>query len=168
MKSERVNLIRIVGLSVASCLIYTLLLGASYQYFYTAAAKLALFLAAPVCYYFLSKRGRLADLFCLRGDKKYIKISAWLGVAAFAAVITAFFALRKQLDAQMILDGLAKEGITKAAYPYVFVHIVVINALLEEVFFRGFVFLTLFRLGFQRFAYVFSSVLFALYHIAMM
>jgi len=68
----------------------------------------------------------------------------------------------------MIIDGLAGEGITPVTYPYVFAYIVLINAFLEELFFRGFIFINTFNLGFKRFAYMFSSVLFALYHIAMM
>ncbi|TAH63854.1 MAG: CPBP family intramembrane metalloprotease, partial [Gottschalkiaceae bacterium] len=40
-----------------------------------------------------------------------------------------------------------------------------INSFLEEFFFRGFIFLNLYKLGFKKGAYIFSSILFSLYHI---
>lgn len=46
-----------------------------------------------------------------------------------------------------------------------FIHIVVVNSFLEEFFFRGFLFRNLYLGGKKVYAYVFSSVLFALYHI---
>ena len=48
------------------------------------------------------------------------------------------------------------------------IYISFINSLLEEFFFRGFAFLSLKRLTGRGFAYVFSSLSFALYHVAMM
>jgi membrane protease YdiL (CAAX protease family) len=159
----------IVGLSVVSCFIYALMLGSRYNYyFYTSLVKLVLFLLVPLLYYSLSKQGRFKDLFRLKGNKKYMKASAFLGGLTFAFIILAFLLLNEFFDKQIILDGLAKEGITKITYPYVFANIVFVNAFLEELFFRGFVFLTVFNLGFKRFSYIFSSVLFSLYHIVMM
>jgi membrane protease YdiL (CAAX protease family) len=145
------------------------MLGSPYNnYFYTSLVKLRLFLSTPLLYYSLSKRGRFKDLFCFKGNKKYMKAAALSGCLTFAFIILAFLFLNKFLDRRMILDGLASEGITKTTYPYVFANIVLINAFLEELFFRGFVFLGIFNLGFKRFSYIFSSVLFSLYHIVMM
>jgi membrane protease YdiL (CAAX protease family) len=41
-----------------------------------------------------------------------------------------------------------------------------INSFLEEFFFRGFVFLNVYETGNKGWAYLFSALLFALYHIA--
>ena len=163
------NVITIAAVSITSCLLYSLMLGSAYNhYFYTSLAKLILFLAIPLVYIMLTKHERFRDFFRIKGNKKYIKISAALGITTFALILLGFAALYGFFDRQMIADGLAKEGITKATYPYVFVYIVFINAFLEELFFRGFVFAKMFRLGYEKFAYIFSSVLFAVYHIAMM
>jgi membrane protease YdiL (CAAX protease family) len=43
-----------------------------------------------------------------------------------------------------------------------------VNSLLEEFFFRGFVFTNLKRLSGRRLAYIFSASVFSLYHVAMM
>ena len=169
MKSERKNLALIIGLAIFACAAYTVMLGSSYNYyFYTSFAKLGLFLLVPLLYYSLSKQGRFRDLLNFKGNTRYIKISALLGLATFFIIILAFLLLNRFFDRQMILAGLEKEGITKSLYPFVFANIVLVNAFLEELFFRGFVFLNIFNLGFRRFAYIFSSVLFSLYHILMM
>ena len=59
-------------------------------------------------------------------------------------------------------------GVNKNNFLYVSVYISFINSLLEEFFFRGFAFITLKKTVSKSFAYIFSSTLFALYHIAMM
>ena len=73
--------------------------------------------------------------------------------------------LRPFLDNTMIISALAKNGIAKGNFHFVFIYIVLINAALEEFFFRGFVFMTLYRMDYKRYAYVYSSILFALYHV---
>jgi len=94
MKSARTNLMLLVGFSTVSCLIYTLMLDSSYNYyFYTSLTKFGLFLFVPLLYYSLSKQGRFKDLFRIRGNKKYMKISAALGAGAFAVIIIGFIAL---------------------------------------------------------------------------
>ena len=40
------------------------------------------------------------------------------------------------------------------------------NSLLEELFFRGFIFLGLYNLGYKKLAHIFSAGLFAVYHVA--
>ena len=162
-------LFMIVGFSIIACLLYTLMLGSPYNnYFYTSAVKLILFLAAPFFYYSISKQGKFKNLFSFKGNKKYMKISVFYGVGIFILIIGAFVFLNSFFDRQMITDSLKNEGITSKAYPYVFVNIVFINAFLEELFFRGFVFFSIFNLGYKRFAYIFSSTLFSVYHVAMM
>jgi len=76
--------------------------------------------------------------------------------------------LRPFLDQAMIVDALAKNGITSTNFPLVFIYVVLINAALEETFFRGFVFMTLYRLNYKRFAHAYSCLLFAFYHVAIL
>lgn len=56
-------------------------------------------------------------------------------------------------------------GVNTGNYTYVALFIVVFNSLLEEFLFRGFVFLQLAKTGNRIFAYVYSSLLFASYHL---
>jgi len=66
----------------------------------------------------------------------------------------------------MIIDALENNGITRGNFPLVFIYIVLINAALEQIFFRGFIFLTIHRKGFKFYAHIYSALLFALYHVA--
>lgn len=166
---NRKDLILVTIYSAAACLLYSLMLFSPYNlYWQTSAAKILLFVMTPLLYYKTRGRKAFSGLFNKAKNKAYIKISAALGGAAFILIIAAYFLLNWLFDKDMILGGLKREGITHSIYPFVFINIVLVNAFLEELFFRGFVFFTIFRLGFKAYAYAFSSVLFALYHIAMM
>lgn len=159
----------IIVFSLITCGIYSLMLFSNYNaYLYTASVKFIMFLIVPVTYVILSKDNSFKTLFTIKGNKKFIKISAFLGLMTFLLVITGFIFFQSFLDKNMILNGLLKEGINSQNYIFVFLHIVAVNALLEETFFRGFIFLNLYKMGYKWFAYIFSSVLFALYHTGMM
>ena len=168
MQSEHVKLWFLIAISTLACFIYSLMLYSPFnQYIYTSIAKIILFLSAPLIYA-IKGCGKFRDLFKIRGNKTAVKQAFILGLATFVFILIAYFFMQSLFEKQMVLDGLANEGITKSTYPYVFAHIVFVNAFLEEIFFRGFVFFTIMRLGFKRFAYIFSSILFSVYHIAMM
>ncbi len=59
-------------------------------------------------------------------------------------------------------------GVKKENFVPVAIYISFVNSLLEEFFFRGFVFFTLKKLASKRFAYGVSALVFSLYHIAIM
>ena len=62
----------------------------------------------------------------------------------------------------------AQTGVNRSNFIFTAIYISFVNSLLEEFFFRGFAFLNLKRTSSRKIAYIFSSLLFALYHIAMM
>ena len=75
--------------------------------------------------------------------------------------------LRDYIDLDVIrINLLAKENITATNFVYVSLYISFINSFLEELFFRGFMFLSLTKSGSRRFAYLISSLVFSLYHVA--
>jgi len=59
-------------------------------------------------------------------------------------------------------------GITKENFIWVAVYISIMNSFLEEFFFRGFGFITLKKFVGIKFAYLYSPVLFAVYHVGML
>ena len=59
-------------------------------------------------------------------------------------------------------------GITADNFIYVAFYIAIINSFLEEFFFRGYGFITLKKYSSRKFAYLFSSGVFAVYHIGML
>ena len=59
-------------------------------------------------------------------------------------------------------------GITSDNFIYVSLYISLMNSFLEEFFFRGYGFITLKKYTGRRFAYIFSSLIFAAYHVGML
>ena len=161
------NMLLITVLSFIVCAIHAVILNTQYNnYVLTSAIKLIAFILCPMIYFSVTKTGKIEDLILRIGHKKYIKQALWFSVIVFAFILVGFIVVRSQLERDMIVRALLDIGITSKNYPLVFVYIVFVNAALEELFFRGFVFLTIYRGGHKRYAYIYSAVLFALYHVA--
>lgn len=166
--NKRNKLFFITILSIIPCVIYNIMLKTEYNsYIYTSGAKLVLFAAFSALCFLITKVPRLKDILSPGGNMKAVKASGIIGAGCAFLIIIAFIVMRSLFDDDLIVNELGKEGITKATYPIVFIYIVFINAFLEEFFFRGFVFLTLYRMGYKGYAFAFSSVLFSLYHTTM-
>ena len=101
-------------------------------------------------------------------DRSSLKISAVLALAVFLFLTVGYMLLSPWLDLSAIPEQLRYNDITAATFPVVALYITLVNSLLEEVFFRGFAFLTLRKYAPERFAYLFSGVAFALYHVSIM
>jgi membrane protease YdiL (CAAX protease family) len=63
---------------------------------------------------------------------------------------------------------IANAGVTGKNFVWVALYISFVNSSLEEIFFRGFAFFALRTAATRTFAYLFSSLAFAGYHVAMM
>lgn len=151
-------------LAIIACVLYTLSQYSAFNgYWTTSLLKLVLFFGVPMLYFL--KRRETLSLVMQIGNKKTLKIPAVLGIFCAVLILAGYTLLFSMFDSQKILAGLHAQKITKTVYPFVFLHIVLVNSFLEEFFFRGFVFRNLFLMGKKRYAYFFSSILFALYHI---
>ena len=138
------------------------------NYFIKTAAKLIVFTSVPVFYIIKIKKMKLKERLSFKSDIRHSLLPAFLfGFLSFAAVLIAFMSLREFIDLAAIADELeTKLGITPQVFLYVALYITFINSMLEEFFFRGFLFLELYNLGYRRTGYIASSLLFGLYHIA--
>ena len=167
-KQVKTRAFAILVLSVAAFWLYTVaILAPGHGYLFTSIAKVLLFAAAPALYVaFCSARGFVLPK--ILPNVTALKYTAIFAGAVFALILIAFALFNSILDFDMIRTGINSEDISRATYPFVFIYIIFINAAVEEVFFRGFVFLELYNLGYKRIAYVFSSFFFAAYHIPMM
>jgi len=89
-----------------------------------------------------------------------------LGVSSFVIVILTFMFVKDYINIADIISELEnKSKINPTNFILVGLYIIFINSFLEELFFRGFVFLNLYKLGHRKLGYIFSSLLFSLYHI---
>ena len=137
-------------------------------YLYKSIIKIFLFLLVPcICFIvWREKAEHLRRLFW--PQKKSFLIALVLGIAVFAVILGAYFVLRPFIDFSGIRDSLTGGiGVTADNFVFVAIYISFVNSLLEEFFFRGYAFLLLRREVGRRFAYVYSSALFALYHVGM-
>lgn len=149
--------------TLAMCLVDGVL---SPPYFYKSVIKIVLFLLIPFTYFLLFK-GKTEHLKVIfKPKKRNIILSFLLGFGVFSVILLAYFLLGSHIDLSTIKDSLISgEGVTAENFIYVAIYISFVNSLLEEFFFRGYAFLTLKKECGRFFAYAFSSVCFALYHV---
>lgn len=137
------------------------------NYFAKSVIKLVMFLGFPVLYTCLDKNLQIKSLF--RFDKKGTPLAVGLGIGVYIIILGGYLLLKNVFDFSKITDTLTNNiGVQKDNFILVSLYISFINSLLEEFFFRGFAFLTLKKVATRRFAYLFSALIFAAYHIAMM
>jgi len=166
---EKRNTTLITVFSLLACIAHGAMLYTPFNdYLYTSAAKFILFMLCPILYLAFSKNGTLRELFFSKGNAKSIKYSLLFGLIVFVTVFIGFAIVRPWLDESMIVDAMANVGITSNNYIFVVMYYVIVNVALEELFFRGFIFLAIYRMGYKYYAHIFSSLLFAIYHVAIM
>lgn len=137
------------------------------DYWVKSVIKLVLFLLLPLIYSVVDKSLNLKSLFL--PNKKGVLTAAALCIPLYIIIVAAYLLLKDVFDFSAVTATLtAGIGVNRDNFVFVALYISFINSLLEEFFFRGFAFLTLSRISSRKFAYIFSSAIFSLYHIAMM
>lgn len=137
-------------------------------YLYKSILKIVLFSVVPMGYFFRYKDqfNRLKKLFIPK--KSDFRLAFLLGISVYSVILLAYVVLRNHIDLSSIRESLTSGvGVNEHNFLYVAIYISIINSFLEEFFFRGFAFLILKENSGRLFAYVFSSLLFALYHVGM-
>lgn len=99
-------------------------------------------------------------------DKKGLLLGLVCGIISFSVVIGAYLIFQDVIDTTSILQSLEEKNITASVFIFIGLYITFGNSFLEEYFFRGFIFFSLVEKN-KWLAYLFSSGLFALYHLAM-
>ncbi len=139
------------------------------QYFVKSIIKLCLFLLVPSIYFLINKSERTAIKSLFAFKWKNIVVAFFLGVFIYAVILGGYFLLRSSFDFSVIVGKLTENaGVHAGNFLYVSLYISLVNSFLEEIFFRGFGFIVLKNRTSRLFAYVFSALLFALYHTGMM
>ena len=132
-----------------------------------SAVKLAVFGLLPLILTRLWRLISLKELFVFRTKGFFTALGLGLGI--YALILGGYFALRNVFDFSGIAGSLTENaGVTKDNFLYVSLYISFVNSLLEEFFFRGFLFRNLKAHSGPVMAYGISALLFAAYHIAMM
>ena len=101
-------------------------------------------------------------------DRTSLKLAFPLALAVFLFLTVGYMVLSPWIDLSAIPEKLLYTGVTAETFPLVALYITLGNSFLEEFFFRGFAFLTLRRHAGEKFAYLFSGVTFAAYHVSIL
>ena len=162
------NSIIIIVIVVVCCLIMALIDAVVQpQYMIKSLIKIFLFLICPIIFSLYNKKLDLKSLF--KVNKQGFTVAIISGFSIFVVILGAYFTIGNFFDLSNITSLLTENtGVNKDNFLWVAIYISFINSLLEEFFFRGFSFLTLKKYSTRKFAYIFSSLAFALYHVAMM
>lgn len=135
-------------------------------YFIKSVLKIIFFLLVPLFIIKMQKEKVLADSFSL--DKKsVVKLSA-LGIIIYVIIMTAFYLTKGVFDYSSLVNSLsADQNVSQDSFIRIALYISFCNSLLEEFLFRFVAFIKLSEYITKKVAYIFSSCVFALYHIAM-
>ena len=168
MTADRKRATAIIAIVVFCCAVMAVVDGnIQPHYAVKSAVKVALFLILPFGYSFINKDLSLKSLFM--ANKKGIGIALLLCIPVYIVILGGYLLLKDVFDFSAVTSSLTGNiGVSKENFPIVALYISFVNSLLEEFFFRGFAFLTLRKAVSEKTAYIFSSAVFALYHIAIM
>lgn len=137
-------------------------------YFSKIPIKILFFLVLPLFYFVINKEAFCDFKSLFRFRKKGLVMSILLGVGLYIIIVGGFLLTRNVFDYSAVTKSLTEGmGITKENYIYVVVYISFANSFLEEFFFRGFGFVLVKKYTCRLFAYLYSPLLFAFYHVGM-
>ena len=130
--------------------------------------KIIIFAGLPLIYCALDKEVRFKEYFSIK-DKKQIKTALMMGLGVYLAVQAGYYILKEFI----VLDNIAvvlenNLSVNKDNFVFVSIYISLINSLLEELFFRGFGFITLSKFASKRYEYIISAFAFSVYHVSIL
>lgn len=129
--------------------------------------KLFLFSVFPIIYIFKTGDNVLKDSIKNRGKILNIRLSNVLGILVFFLIMVLYIIFKQYIDINILINEFeGKYKIDRNSIVYYGLYITFVNSLLEEFFFRGFIFLNIKKLNYKKTAYIFSSISFSIYHIA--
>lgn len=137
-------------------------------YFVKSIIKILLFLIIPVSYSIKKSNLLTKKLFNIGSFRTFIK-AICLGILVYGLIIAAYFILKHFIDLRSIQNILHDNlNVSKSNFIYVAIYISFINSLLEEFFFRGFIFLNLHQTMSPIMSYGISAFGFSIYHVAIL
>lgn len=139
------------------------------DYFVKIPVKVVFFLVLPVLFFVKNKSDfkEFKKLFVFK--RSGILKSLLLGLGVYAVIVGGYLLTRNIIDFSGVTSNLTEGmGITADNFIYVSLYISLMNSFLEEFFFRGYGFVTLKKYTSRKTAYIFSSAMFAVYHIGML
>lgn len=137
-------------------------------YFVKSIYKIFLFAVLPLIYCAFDKTVKYKEYFIVR-EKKQLLMSAALGLGVYIIILAGYFILKRFIN----LDNIALQldnnlNVNKDNFVLVALYISFVNSMLEELFFRGFGFLTLNKNASKMYSYGLSAFAFSIYHVSIL
>jgi len=156
----------VVVFSIIVCLIDAVIMP---SYFVKIPIKIVFFLALPMSFFLVNKDAFVEFKSLFTFKKAGIIMAILLGIGVFIVILGGYFLTRNIIDFSNVTSNLTEGmGITADNFIYVASYISICNSFLEEFFFRGYAFITLKNYTTRKIAYMFSSSIFAIYHVGML
>jgi membrane protease YdiL (CAAX protease family) len=167
MEQKRKNAVFITALVLLSCVVMAVIETViEPAYAIKSAWKVVFFLILPLILLLTQKTQTLQKAFTLH--KKSVPKLLGLGLLIYAVIMGAYFLTKGIFDYNALVSSLsADQQVSPENFFWVAGYISFGNSLLEEFLFRLVGFLALSVYLSKKAAYLFSSLLFALYHVAM-
>ena len=166
MKKKLYIILTVLIFSIAVCFIDAVI---HPNYFVKIPIKILFFLALPLLFFIKNKvdGSDFKKLFIFK--KKGLLVALLLGIGVYSVILGGYFSLRGVIDFSNVTTSLGDSmGINAENFLWVSLYISLMNSFLEEFFFRGYGFMTLKKHTSRKVAYIFSSGIFALYHVGML
>ncbi|BAM47843.1 CPBP family intramembrane glutamic endopeptidase [Amphibacillus xylanus] len=137
------------------------------NYWVKSAVKITLFVIVPLVLNWIFKWINLKELLFFR--KKGRKLIVVGSVIIYLFIIGVYLAIGHLFDLTGVTVTLEETmAINRDNFIFVALYIPIVNAFIEEFFFRGILFLTLMQYVKTSYAYIISAGIFSIYHVAIM
>ncbi|MBQ7766992.1 MAG: CPBP family intramembrane metalloprotease [Lachnospiraceae bacterium] len=134
-------------------------------YIWKSVIKITMFFGSVVLFYLIFKDEKIKGHFIIK-NKKAFAVSSVIALLTIGVILGAYALIQDYVDSNQIQDSLLnKEKVSVDNFLYVALYISAVNSFLEEIFFRGLLFLQVKKLGYRQLAYHLSAICFAIYHI---
>ena len=163
-KSKIIGIVALVVLACTLMAVVETIIEPTYAV--KSAIKVVLFFALPILVLKSFKQKPFESFAAIK--KKQVLFLLCLGLIVYAVIMGAYFVARGFFDFSALVSSLSSDqNVSPNSFIYVAAYISFGNSLLEEFMFRLVSFLVLSKFVPKWAAYLFSSLSFALYHIAM-
>lgn len=157
---------QIIAWVIAGILLVSLVDLTKADYVLKAVLKVTAFIAIPTVFNFNVMNKSHLNFLTFKGVA--LKPSIITGILLYLVILSTYLIVGSFVDFSAITIIMKKTiGANLTLFIFVSVYISLINSFVEEFFFRGFAFINLKKYTSHRFAIIFSSLAFALYHITL-
>lgn len=159
----------ITGILIFACIaMYLIETYIKPAYILKSIYKILLFAILPMLYCAIDKDFKFKEYFIVK-EKKQIFISIALGLGVYFIILIVYFIIKRFIDLDNITLQLNNNlNVNKDNFIFVAIYISFVNSMLEELFFRGFGFLTLSKSSSMIYSFCISALSFSIYHVSIL